>query len=88
MGIQSRKVCIYVMMYPRMIEQKIHACVDSVNAAVLVGPRLVGKTTLVKEVLKEKDYVFVNGMILVLSHTFPFCFSPCTSLLIEGKFHN
>jgi len=31
------------------------------KAIILIGPRQVGKTTLIKALLKHKDYLFLNG---------------------------
>ncbi|MFN5842608.1 MAG: AAA family ATPase, partial [Bacteroidota bacterium] len=31
------------------------------KAILLLGPRQVGKTTLIQEQIKEKEYLFLNG---------------------------
>ena len=48
-------------MYPRLIEKKIKAQVGSGKAIIVVGARQVGKTTLIKKILKGQDYLFLDG---------------------------
>lgn len=48
-------------MYPRSLKDKILKRINSGKAIVLIGPRQVGKTTLIREVLKNKNYVFFDG---------------------------
>lgn len=48
-----------------MINRKLQALIESKltsNKAILViGPRQVGKTTLIKKILQDKDYLFLDG---------------------------
>lgn len=48
-------------MYQRYIKEKIIAKINSSKAIVIVGTRQVGKTTLIKEVLENKNYIFFDG---------------------------
>lgn len=48
-------------MYSRFLFDKIISKVDSGKAIVVIGPRQVGKTTLIESILKSKDYLFLNG---------------------------
>ncbi len=49
------------MMLQRIISDKIKVKFGSGKAIIVVGARQVGKTTLLKEVLKEKDYLFLDA---------------------------
>jgi predicted AAA+ superfamily ATPase len=48
-------------MYSRTISSKIKKRIFKGKAIMLIGPRQVGKTTLINEVLKGKDYLFLDG---------------------------
>lgn len=48
-------------MYTRYISDIIEKKIGSGKAIVVIGPRQVGKTTLIETVLKNKDYLFLNG---------------------------
>jgi len=48
-------------MYKRQIENKISSKLGDGKAIVLIGPRQVGKTTLVKKLLKNKEFLFIDG---------------------------
>ena len=48
-------------MYERYLKEKILKKINSGKAIILVGPRQVGKTTLIKEILNSKDYLFFDG---------------------------
>lgn len=48
-------------MYQRSLKEKILKKINSGKAIVLIGPRQVGKTTLIKEVLENKKYLFFDG---------------------------
>ena len=48
-------------MYQRYLEEKILKKLNTGKAVVLVGPRQVGKTTLIKEILHNKNYLFFDG---------------------------
>jgi predicted AAA+ superfamily ATPase len=49
------------MMYERYLKAKIEARINSGKAIVLLGPRQVGKTTLIKDILQQRDYIFFDG---------------------------
>lgn len=48
-------------MIERIIERKISEKLFTGKTIVLTGPRQVGKTTLIKEVLKGRDFLFLDG---------------------------
>lgn len=48
-------------MFERTLENIIKNKTDSGKAIVLVGPRQVGKTTLIKKVLENKNYLFLDA---------------------------
>lgn len=48
-------------MYSRLISDRITKRIDSGKAIVVIGPRQVGKTTLVESILKSKDYLLLDG---------------------------
>lgn len=48
-------------MFERTIAQKIKEKVNRGKAIVVVGARQVGKTTLLQEILKDKDFLFLDG---------------------------
>ncbi len=48
-------------MYKRYIEEKISNKTSKGKAIIVVGPRQVGKTTLLKTILGSKDYLFLDG---------------------------
>ncbi|SDW44114.1 MULTISPECIES: ATP-binding protein [Flavobacteriales] len=48
-------------MFTRIIENKVQEKLRSGKAIVVVGARQVGKTTLLKGILKEMDYLFLDG---------------------------
>jgi predicted AAA+ superfamily ATPase len=48
-------------MFDRILENTIKEKIDSGKAIVVVGARQVGKTTLLNEILKEKDYLFLDA---------------------------
>ena len=47
-------------MYSRSISDMIKSRVDSGKAIVVIGPRQVGKTTLVEKILESKDYLLLD----------------------------
>lgn len=49
------------MQFNRILQSRIEEKVGSGKAIVLIGPRQVGKTTLLREILKNKDFLFLNG---------------------------
>lgn len=49
------------MQFLRIIHSQIENKLGNGKAIVLVGPRQVGKTTLIQEILKSKDFLFLNG---------------------------
>lgn len=48
-------------MFDRHLESTIRSKIDSGKAIVLVGARQVGKTTLLKRILNDKKYLFLDG---------------------------
>ena len=48
-------------MYKRYLKDRIIKRINSGKAIILIGPRQVGKTTLIKEVLDSHDYLFFDG---------------------------
>lgn len=48
-------------MIPRVIKSSIGADFFSGKAILVLGPRQVGKTTLIQQILKDKDHLFLNG---------------------------
>jgi len=48
-------------MYPRYLREKITKRIGSGKAIVVIGPRQVGKTTLIESILKNKDYLLLDG---------------------------
>ena len=48
-------------MYHRLLKSNIKQRLDSGKAILLVGPRQVGKTTLIHTFLEESDYLFLDG---------------------------
>lgn len=48
-------------MIKRVLEEKIQKRFGKGKVIFLIGPRQVGKTTLFKKILKDKDYLFLNG---------------------------
>ena len=48
-------------MFDRTIENTIKDKINGGKAIVVVGARQVGKTTLLNEILKGKDYLFLDA---------------------------
>ncbi len=48
-------------MYARYLKERITKRVDSGKAIIVMGPRQVGKTTLVESILESKNYLLFNG---------------------------
>jgi len=48
-------------MFSRVIENKIRQKIGSGKAIVIVGARQVGKTTLIKNILENKNYLFLDA---------------------------
>ena len=48
-------------MFARKIEDSIKDKINNGKAIIVVGARQVGKTTLLKEVLKDKEYLFLDA---------------------------
>jgi uncharacterized protein len=48
-------------MYSRYLSDRIKNRIDSGKAIVLIGPRQVGKTTLIESILESKDYLLLDG---------------------------
>ncbi|PKP51398.1 MAG: ATPase [Bacteroidetes bacterium HGW-Bacteroidetes-12] len=50
------------MKISRLLQKEIEELIHSGKAIVLIGPRQVGKSTLIKEILKSKgDYLYLDG---------------------------
>lgn len=49
------------MQFDRQIEDTISNKLGSGKAIVIIGPRQVGKTTLINKILKNKEFLFLNG---------------------------
>ena len=48
-------------MYSRYLEKIIEGKIHSGKAIIVLGPRQVGKTTLIQNILGTRDYLFLNG---------------------------
>jgi len=48
-------------MYSRYLSNRITKRIDSGKAILLIGPRQVGKTTLIESILASKEYLLLNG---------------------------
>lgn len=48
-------------MYSRYLREKIERRLGSGKAIVVIGPRQVGKTTLIESILETKDYLLLDG---------------------------
>jgi len=48
-------------MYPRYLRDKIEKRIGSGKAIVVIGPRQVGKTTLIELILKSQEYLLLDG---------------------------
>jgi predicted AAA+ superfamily ATPase len=48
-------------MISRLLKGQIEKVVHTNKAVIVAGPRQVGKTTLIKEILKNNDYLFLDG---------------------------
>src|SRR5512133_1324834 len=48
-------------MFARTLENIIKEKINTGKAIVVVGARQVGKTTLLREILKDKDYLFLDA---------------------------
>lgn len=48
-------------MYSRLISDRIIKRIDSGKAIVVIGPRQVGKTTLIESILESKEYLLLDG---------------------------
>lgn len=53
-------------MLRRSLENTIKSKLGKGKAILLIGPRQVGKTTLIKEVLQDRPYLFLDGDILTV----------------------
>ena len=48
-------------MYNRQLSEVVSSKIGSRKALVIIGPRQVGKTTLINTLLKDKTFLFING---------------------------
>lgn len=48
-------------MYSRYLSSRIKHRIDSGKAIIVIGPRQVGKTTLIESILNSKDYLLLDG---------------------------
>ncbi|MDD4641858.1 MAG: ATP-binding protein [Bacteroidales bacterium] len=48
-------------MYRRLLTDRINKRLGSGKAIVVIGPRQVGKTTMIEKILESKDYLLLNG---------------------------
>ncbi|BBB33253.1 conserved hypothetical protein [Thermotomaculum hydrothermale] len=48
-------------MYERLLQRVIQEKIDSGKAIIVLGARQVGKTTLINTLLKDKDFLFIDG---------------------------
>ncbi|WP_445735852.1 ATP-binding protein [Mariniflexile sp.] len=48
-------------MYSRFLSDRIKNRIDSGKAIVVMGPRQVGKTTLIESILETRDYLLLDG---------------------------
>lgn len=51
----------YTNMIPRIIGQTLNSHLGDDKALIVLGPRQVGKTTLLNDLLRDKDGLFLNG---------------------------
>ncbi|WP_310993511.1 ATP-binding protein [Aequorivita marina] len=49
------------MYFKRVLQPNIEMKMCNGKAIILIGPRQVGKTTLIREILKDKNFLFLNG---------------------------
>lgn len=57
----KRDFCLFCAMIDRTIAHKIASKIGRGKAIMIIGPRQVGKTTLITEFLKDVDYKFFDG---------------------------
>ncbi len=50
-----------VMLYNRTIKSNIESKLGKGKAILVIGPRQVGKTTLIKEILEKREYLFLDA---------------------------
>ena len=56
-----KNILYLVIMIKRTLFEVIHQKPFKNKAIILLGPRQVGKTTLILEILKDQEYLFLNG---------------------------
>lgn len=61
--VNRRKISIFekIVMIKRDFTEILQSKLHKGKAIILIGPRQVGKTTLIKELLSDKDYLFLDG---------------------------
>ena len=55
-------------MYSRYLGEIIERRLGSGKAIVVIGPRQVGKTTLIESILETKDYLLLDGDDPLVEH--------------------
>jgi hypothetical protein len=57
----AKKIVYLAIMIKRVLFQALQKRFNKGKAIVLLGPRQVGKTTLLRECLNDKEFLFLNG---------------------------
>jgi predicted AAA+ superfamily ATPase len=57
----TKNIVYLVIMIKRALFQKLNEKFNKGKAIVLLGPRQVGKTTLINTCLEGKDFLFLNA---------------------------
>lgn len=57
----TKKILYLVIMITRILQQSIESVFYSGKAIVVLGPRQVGKTTLIQKILSGREHLFLNA---------------------------